>query len=32
MRCPDCGEERTWNTIQAWLEDATLVPKGSGGA
>ena len=32
MRCPDCGEEHTWNTSQAWLQDATLVPKGSGGA
>ena len=31
MRCPDCGAEHTWSASQAWLEDATLVPKGSGG-
>ena len=32
MRCPDCGEEHTWSASQAWLDDATLVPKRSGGA
>jgi predicted RNA-binding Zn-ribbon protein involved in translation (DUF1610 family) len=32
MRCPDCGEEHIWSASQAWLDDATLVPKASGGA
>ena len=27
MHCPLCGEEHVWSASEAWLSEASLVPK-----